>query len=273
MGTTYRNDARVALDRARLALAAREDSNLRYAALELRMALECLVYERAQSYKEELSNKRLSTWQPKQLLNILLELNPNADKTSTISFGLEEEKGVPAKEMKLLGTDRVISLKEIKEYYDRLGSYLHAPTIEQAMQGKGSPGQKLRKSCEDLSNIIDSSLRSPVWNSDFKMTTSIDCEDCGTKIIRRVHKGQDRFEAVCIECSARYILTRTADDRFAWRADTLELACEGSECGEKITVQRQEIAENRAWTCRACGGENAIVLGVKFTPRSTSSPG
>lgn len=272
MGTEYRNDAKAALHRARKALAASENYQLRYAALELRMALECLVYERAKSYRNELSNKKLSTWQPRQLLGILLEINPHADKSSSISFGLEDEQGVPAKEMTYLGTDRVISLKEIKEYYDRLGSYLHAQTIEQAAQGKGSPGEKLRKSCEDLSIIIESSLSSKVWNADFKITTSLDCEDCGTKIVRRVQTGQDRFEANCIECSASYIINRTTENKFNWQANNIEVACANPECEEKIFVWRRDVALNKCWKCESCGGENAFVIGVQFTVKNVGLP-
>jgi hypothetical protein len=267
MGNEYRNDANSALNKARQALASGESHKLRYAALELRTALECLVYDRAQNYKEELSGKKLNTWQPKQLLNILLKIDPYADQTSIISFGLEEEYGVPAKEMTYLGTDRVISLKEIREYYDRLGSYLHAPTIEQAAQGKGIPGEKLRKSCEELCSIIDSSLGSKVWNADFKLTTSLDCEDCGTKIVRRVQAQQDQFEATCIECDASYILTRTSDNRFIWKANNLQVACANPECRENISVWRRDIAVDKYWKCKSCGGENQFVVGIKFTPQ------
>lgn len=266
MGNEYRNEAKSALDRARQTLAAGRDCELRYAALELRMALECLVYERAQGYREELSSKKLNTWQPKQLLNILLTIDPHADQTSSIRFGVEKEFGVPAEEMTYLGTDRVISLKEIKEYYDRLGSYLHAPTIDQVRLGKGLPGQKLRKSCEDLSNIIGGSLKSKVWNVNFKVTTSLDCEDCGTKIVRRVQAGKDQFDATCIECEASYILTRTADDKFTWKADNLQVACANPACEKEISVWRRDIAVGKYWKCQSCDGKNEIIFGLKFTP-------
>lgn len=268
MTTGYRNSARLALDRAHQALISGESFQLRYAALELRMALECLVYERALNYKEELSNKKLSTWQPKQLINILLEINPHADKTSTISYGLEEEYGVPAKEMTTLGTDRVISLKEIKDYYDRLGSYLHTPTLEQSTQGKGLPGDKLRKSSEELFKIIKSALSSPVWNTDFKTTTSIICEDCGIKIVRRVSTAGNQFEAVCIECGASYTITRTEDNKFGWKANNHQIACANPECREEVFIWSRDIKLNKHWICKSCGGENAFVLGVQFTPRN-----
>lgn len=267
MTTRYRDDARSALVSARQTLDSGESAQLRYAALELRMALECLVYERAQNYKEELSDKKLSTWQPKELLNILLEINPHADKTKTISFGMQEEYGVPAKEMTTLGTDRVISLKEIKKYYDRLGSYLHTPTEEQSTQGKRLPGEELRKRCEELFSIIEDSLSSKVWNADFKNTSSIACGDCGTKIVRRVPASDDPFEATCIECRASYTLTRTADGEIVWKENWHEIPCANPECGEKAFIWHRDIALGKHWICNSCGGNNAFVLGIEFSPK------
>lgn len=265
MANGYREGARLALVRARKALATDEIYQLRYAALELRMALECLVYERAQNYREELSNKKLNTWQPKQLLGLLLEIDPHADKTSTISFGLEEEYGVPAKEMTVLGTERVISLKEIKNYYDRLGSYLHTPTAEQSNQGKGLPGEKLRESCESLFSIIESSLNSSVWNINFKKSTSLTCGDCGTKIVRRVPDNQESFVATCIECGASYTLTRDEGDKVNWKANQHEIQCANPECEEVAVIWTRDITLNKHWNCNRCGGENAFVLGVQFS--------
>ncbi len=268
MDEGYRVNARLALNRARDALDSGEIFRLRYAALELRMALECLVYERAQRYKEELPTKKLSTWQPKQLLNILLAIDPYADKTSTIRYGVQEAHGVPAKNMTTLGTDRMISLKEIKEYYDRLGSYLHSPTIEQTEKRKGIPDDKLRISCEDLFKVVESSLASKVWNSDLKETTSIACIDCGTKVVRRVRSTEDRYAATCMECEASYTLTRGEDGKFMWKEDGSELECVNPDCREKLFVLERDVALGKHWACRSCGGENAFALGVRFTPKA-----
>jgi hypothetical protein len=57
----YRNEAKNALRRAKQEINNSDAYRLRYTALELRMALESLIYERAALYKEELSNKSLST--------------------------------------------------------------------------------------------------------------------------------------------------------------------------------------------------------------------
>lgn len=265
----YRNTAKLALARAKENLNSNESANLRYAALELRMALECLVYERAQNYKDELPSKKLNTWQPRQLLSILLDINPYADKTSTISVGIEEEYGVQAKVMTLLGTDRVISLKEIKEFYDRLGSYLHTPTIDQTEQGKGIPGERLRSSCEKLIEIIESSLNSTVKNVDFKTTVTISCEECGTNIIRRVVGSEDKFQATCIECSATYTISKTDNSQYKWSPNIQRVACANPECNEIATLWQKDIILHNRWTCTGCNGLNTFGLGVFFSPNDS----
>lgn len=266
MAIQYRDNAKQALARARQVLNSGETAQLRYAALELRMALECLVYERAQNYQKEFSYKKLNTWQPKKLLALLLEVDPSVDKTATINLGLEEKCGVPAKEMTALGTDRVISLKEIKDYYDRLGSYLHTPTAKQFEHGKGLPSDKLRESCEALFIIIETSLSSKVWNADFKHTTSLPCKDCKTRIIRRIPANEDQFSATCIECCASYTLTKTADNKVYWKANQHEISCANPECGEIASIWHRDIALKSYWTCDKCRGTNTFVLSVEFTP-------
>lgn len=50
----YRSDARTHLTDAIEELAVGEDRRLKYAALELRMAMEAVTYDRALAYKDEL---------------------------------------------------------------------------------------------------------------------------------------------------------------------------------------------------------------------------
>lgn len=268
MTNEYRNSAKQALERASQALNLNEETQLRYAALELRMVLECLVYERALNYKEELSNKKLNTWQPKQLIEILLKINPNMDKSSTLSLGCQEAHGITAKEMHTLGTDRRISLEEIKDYYDRLGSYLHTPTLEQSVQGKGLPGEKLRKSCQDLFKIVTDVLNSPIWNVDFKTTESIDCDNCGKKIVRRLCASDDQIQAECIECAASYTLTRTKDNVFMWSGNQQKIACTNPICESETYIWDKDIKLGNAWTCQSCGGSNSFVMGIEFIPKN-----
>ncbi|MFT8783380.1 hypothetical protein [Acetobacter syzygii] len=100
--TDYRNDARRELARAKDELASVADERLKYAALELRMAMESLTYDRALAYREEFPPAEYETWQPRKVMAILLEIDPNADQESSLAFGIEPSVGVTPDVMKSL---------------------------------------------------------------------------------------------------------------------------------------------------------------------------
>ncbi|MFQ5330172.1 MAG: hypothetical protein ACE5D4_09330, partial [Thermodesulfobacteriota bacterium] len=135
----------------------------------------------------------------------LLDIDPYADQSSSLSIGIEEEYGKPAKQMTSLGKDRVLGLGEIKKYYDRLGAYLHTQTIEQSLEGKGPTQDKIRTRCDEIRKIIGDVLASPVFNVDMKTTSSIPCQKCGTNIVRRIRSKSEPLVANCINCSASVV--------------------------------------------------------------------
>src|SRR5436853_576284 len=60
----YRGDARKALARAKEELATKDDQRLKYAALELRMSMESITYDRALAYKDEFPEPEYDTSPP-----------------------------------------------------------------------------------------------------------------------------------------------------------------------------------------------------------------
>jgi len=256
----YRNEATQALERAKTIL--KEDKNPRYVALELRMAFECLVYDRASLFSEELSNKKLSTWQPKKLLSLLMEIDPDADKSCSISVGLQEELGKPANDLSLLGSERVLGLSEIKKYYDRLGSYLHTPTIEQVIEKKGATPEKIITRCNEIITILEAVLSSPVFNVNFRNWSSILCERCNAKIVRRIPFEAKRITAKCIECSASYQVTSLDNNKVEWMPIKYKIKCAKNTCGHINKLWEEEKELNNSFLCSICGSENNLVLCV-----------
>lgn len=115
------------------------------------MAIEALAYDRAQAFAAEMPPSEYDTWQPRKLLQVLLDIDPLADKDSTITFGIEPEYGVLPDKMQLLGSEKVLNAATLKKHYDALGNYLHMPTVRQLREGKGldrpsSPGDARRSS-------------------------------------------------------------------------------------------------------------------------------
>lgn len=89
----FRHEAKKAIDKAKNELASEDDFRLRYVALELRMALECLIYDISKSYRDELSEKDFDKWQPKKLLEVMIEIDPSVEKSSEWQMGVQKSKG------------------------------------------------------------------------------------------------------------------------------------------------------------------------------------
>jgi len=144
------------LARARTELAADDPHRLRYAALELRDAMEALTYDRALAFKDDIPPEEYKTWQPRKLMAVLLEIDPSIGMTSTVAFGLEEEYGklAPRENMKLLGTDVVFTLADLKATMTPLALTCTCPRWS-----KSSPGRcQIRRSYESAarSSLVSS---------------------------------------------------------------------------------------------------------------------
>jgi hypothetical protein len=99
----YRSLAKERVAEVSRQLALEDSTALKYAALELRMAMEAITYDRAQAFKDEFPESEYDTWQPKKVMSVLLEIEPTTDRDSSLAYGIEDEPGVPTTKMKALG--------------------------------------------------------------------------------------------------------------------------------------------------------------------------
>jgi len=262
----HRSRARSALASAQSELASDEDQRLKYAALELRMAIESVTYDRALAYKSEFPPYEYETWQPKKVMSVLLEIDSTADSNSTLGFGIEPSPGQKPEVMKPLGTEVVFNLQIIKKHYDALGSYLHAPSLKQTLSGPGPDYSKMRERCEEIAGVLERVLASPVFNSTFGIFSSFDCCECKVRIRRRMPRDRDSLEIDCFNCLASYTLTRTPDGQVRMDPHQHEIFCANTDCSHLTILLRREIVNGSAWTCKKCGGRNEIRLGLVHHP-------
>lgn len=110
MTVDFRSMARSHLSDVREALEQHSPSTLRSAALSLRMSMEAFTYERAKLYADDLSAEEYETWQPRKLMRILLEIDPHADTTCGLSYGIKPSLGETPEKMTFLGTENVLNL-------------------------------------------------------------------------------------------------------------------------------------------------------------------
>lgn len=266
----YRQDARMCVARAKAELETMDDQRLKYAALELRFALEALTYERATSFEEDLPPSDFEIWQPTRLMQQVLEIDENADKDSSISIVVETEYGVQSTEMQHLGDEKVLSFKTIKKHYDALGSYLHTPTLKQQRKG-GIDHQKLRERCGKITEYLDPILKSPVFNVHFAVSAHMACE-CGHVIKRRMPGGVVETTARCMDCGLTYTIRATGGDTVSWTLDVTEIQCADPECTGVAGVASSQIKQGKFWHCGTCGQKNSVGLAVFCEPLAEASP-
>lgn len=264
MKVNFRQRARDSLERAKTEIASNDSDRLKYAALELRMAIEAVTYERAQSYGDELPPSAYQTWQPKKLMQVLLEIEPRADKPSSIAYGIQDAPREPAKQMTFLGGEQVFGLKAIKGHYDALGSYLHSPTLKQLEEKGTHDAVRLKERCAEIVTALDEVLSSRVFNINFGNFTSIECmnSECGEPIRKRHPHGVEVLAAKCYECNADYEITADANGEWLWRPMVEEVSCPTESCGEVIKLWQHEVKSGSHWRCRGCNNKFQLGLAI-----------
>lgn len=264
----YRNEARRSLDRCEVELDSGDDGRLKYAALELRMSIEALTYDRALAYKDEFPPSEYETWQPRKVMLTLLDIDPNADENSSISIGKQDRYGFPATEMNSLGTEKVLNMSTLRKHYDALGSYLHIQSMKQVRAEKTLNFDQLRMRCKEIADFIKEVLASPVFNITLGCFSMLECMNCGKPIRKRLPRGENKLRAECYECRAVYTLLDNAKEQIEWRPHQTEIECANNNCKHKVVLWEHEINIGAYWNCPDCGGQNEFVVGVSYSTES-----
>ena len=267
----FRGEARSAIKRARaLTIEHAELPVLRYAALEARLAMEALTYDRALAYARDLPKSEIGTWQPKKLLAVLLSLDPSADTGRSFSMSKKPSTGTSAdfEDMFDFGTETVLNLKAIKQHYDAVSNRLHMPTIKQVEEDGSHDPERLRKRLDRLLTHLEAVVASPVFNITMMGRNSqILCMRCSHLIRRAVEDGAAGGKAHCPECGLGYDLAANEDGDFDWQPERATLKCATADCPEELTIYRDELRVGAVVRCDTCQEGTVIVFGSRGTPQ------
>ena len=258
----YRDLARQHLKEAKANHDTDDPVRLRDSALALRMVIEALTYERAYLYKDDLPPDH-KTWQPRKLMEDLLQIDPYADKSISLSFGKKPSAEERAEKMFSLGTENVIGQKTIKEHYDALGSYLHVPTIKQLADDSGHNLKKLRVRCRGILEDLEKILGSPVMRVKMRRTISWVCSGCKNDIRRCFVKDQGERKVECFNCEATYILSEDDSGNVIWEPHLVTVKCPNNDCNHEFDIWEKEVKQGTCGVCPSCKKYYRICLGVE----------
>lgn len=111
------------LERARALLEAGDEASVRYACLEMRFAIEKIVYRKLSKLTEKIPPAIYRTWQPNKAMKLLLNFEPQADQNVKVAVSSVAEDGSPAGDWSDLGEARAFKLQWLNKYNNKLGGY------------------------------------------------------------------------------------------------------------------------------------------------------
>jgi hypothetical protein len=242
-----------------------------YAALECRMTIEYLCYERLQFAYGYASASELRKWQPKAVLAFLKsELGHNATRGFTLSMsrnpvsddGQRGADDLADSEFVILGEQKGLDPRLIEKLWQSLSSFLHVrPPKEKTSD------LELYESTVTLRKVVDDAVAEfrrlstgTMISSGLVPNVKFTCL-CGYENRRSTDGlGGRTVECVNLDCDESWIVTQEGEV-YHFRRDVIEVACANCCSLETFARKRlQDVGIGRGikFQCKSCSHENKI---------------
>jgi hypothetical protein len=212
------------------------------------------------AYLGEVPDDAMRKWTPRKVIAQMLEVDPTADKTSTIAVGIEEVPGEQSQDMKMLGEDRRFTLKWANRSHNALGRFLHAPTLYQFETGDAPDHGKMREKADEIAAVIEHTLATSIYNVNFGNFYKVDCL-CGRSFKRRAGSFAPESGIVCpdVNCRTIWDVVSESGPKVGLKPRQTEYVCQG--CNETLHILSQRIKPGKVIVCD-CGAKAEIILTV-----------
>tara|TARA_R110001592_G_scaffold363371_2_gene685900 strand:- start:30232 stop:31116 length:885 start_codon:yes stop_codon:yes gene_type:complete len=223
--------------------------SLTYAALESRLTLEYLCYERFKSVYAYLSLNDLKNWQPKHVVKqVSEEIDPHIAEEFTLSIAKESTPSTSpttleefeAMEYLPVGTQSALNLKQIHRLWNGLSSvalHIPVPSIGTGQLQIYQDKEKIRKKVESTINLLSKIEGNLLMSGPFSEVFSFECLACGMTAKRPLKSLEAPTVVNCINpnCIESYVLTPSeeAEDIEITRR-VIRFMCEG--CNDELEV-------------------------------------
>lgn len=251
-------DKRSCMARAQALLAEATPDSLRYAALELRLCIEVLTYEKLRAFSNMVPEEVLRTWQPPQAVKALLEFEPRADRTFVLRVGRQEINGKPPQKMTCVGTHNSLGFGWLRKHYNKLGNLLHAPAVSDSVDQDVTP---LKEYLAEVISDLTEPLQSTITGGMIREVYNFTCSRCAKPVIANAETAREKSKAVCLnpQCKAEYFakLNEAGQMTFVLIATPFECAAEG--CDGVAQIENRKLEKGLGFVCPKCGQKHKIV--------------
>lgn len=248
------------------------EASLTYAALECRLAIEQICYERLRVAHEYISHDDLKKWQPRDIVNTLIrEVDSNAAATFTFSIGSEPvQKGAPAPtaedyenmEFLPIGTHIGFDPSKLGKLWNALANlalHISIPETKDTPVVRYGDPEKIREKVSESLAEIKRIGEGTLLMSGFGEEVSFVCS-CGMTNKRRLGLLKNGQTVSCINPACEESFTYFEESlEFGHR--TLAIVCQ--KCGSEQDVPTKKIEKlpkdkRLYFSCEGCGEEISI---------------
>jgi hypothetical protein len=238
----FRTDPHIT--RAKEHLVSGDTHRLRYACLELRLALERIAYQKLKLRLGNISGDEVSSWQPRRVMDTLMELvDPYLDRDAVLRMGRRPGGGDPATDtFQPVGTVKGINPKLLGKYWQKLGYFLHIDKPTKKGQSPNEPDpQTLSAFIEDVTSYVEE-MTETAFDLHFCDKVTFKCLSCKQSIVRNRARLKEDMIVRCqnAQCDESYI-THLDGEQFLFKPYRLSLVC--SDCGETMKFVAKKLLD------------------------------
>ncbi|WP_267348646.1 hypothetical protein [Sphingomonas sp. GM_Shp_2] len=251
------------IERIRALLQEDSEASITYAALEARLALEKVCYDRLRQRHAYISHDQLGRWQPGAIINTLMaDVDEHVGQTLTISIAKNPvEAGVDPQDEEYvpLGTQVGFDTKRIVKMWNALAKLaLHVRLPEHKDDHIADYGDKaqVRAKVEEVVAELERLATGTMAFSGLGNEVSFVCS-CGEKNKRRAGLLRDGQQFSCINPQCKILWKATKEgDEFSFESVTVSIFCEQCKADNLLPwrlvreMKRDEVGSFHCHTCR-----------------------
>jgi len=261
------------------------ESSVTYAALECRLAIERICYERLRVAHDYISHDDLKKWQPSDIVKTLIqEVDAQAAETFTLSIAKEprpEGSSPPTKadydamEWLPVGTQVGFSPNKLGKLWNglaRLALHIEIPKSKDVAVNQYGDIQKIASKVNEALAEIKRISEGTLMSSGMGKEVSFECS-CGSKNKRRIGLLKDGQIINCINpnCSEsyNYIMSETS-----FRHRILKISCRACGVSHEVPTRKVEnlkTDQNIHFDCDGCG-ETIYIMWRPMQTQHTELP-
>lgn len=255
-------------DKIKALLEASDPASVTYAALEARLALEHVCYERLRIAHDLISADDLRTWTPRYVVQTVIQMvDPHVASSWTLSIKpISDNKPIPGDRSEgwtTVGSQAGFDPKRIGQLWQAMGSFLHTelPQSRDHSISHYRQADKVRSKVQEVLQELDRISKGTITGYIVPEIVSFKCDDCG-KENRRSKQALKHNEIVnCIKegCKEQYRVEKSGDELSFERLHIL-VACRN--CNKENAFAHRGMAELpkdkiATFTCE-CGEKNFV---------------